>query len=84
MNEGEHHIEILSPSTASRDRTIKVELYERQGVGEYWIVDPHEHFVEVWRFGDDSWCERFTTTLPVQLGTERVGVIDLRAVFSPS
>ena len=84
MNEGEHHIEILSPSTASRDRTIKVELYERQGVREYWIVDPEENFVEVWRFGEDPECERFTATIPVRLGTRQVGVIDLRAVFAPS
>ena len=76
-------IEILSPSTASRDRTIKVELYERQGVREYWIVDPVAKAVDVWRFGDDPECERFTATLPVRLGTEQVGEIDLRAVFDP-
>ena len=74
-------VEILSPSTASRDRGIKRQLYERQGVREYWIVDTEENFVEVWRFGDDPECERFIETLPVRIGTEQVGVIDLRAVF---
>ena len=77
-------VEILSPSTASRDRGIKRQLYERQGVREYWIVDLEADAVEVWRFGDDPECERFTTTLPVRIGTEQVGVIDLRAVFAPS
>ena len=32
-------IEILSPSTASRDRNFKRALYERHGVKEYWMVD---------------------------------------------
>ena len=76
-------VEILSPSTAGRDRGLKLRLYERQGVREYWIVDPDENVVDVWRFGDDPECERFATTLPVRLGTEQVGEIDLRAVFDP-
>ena len=33
-------VEILSPSTAELDRTMKLELYARYGVTEYWIVDP--------------------------------------------
>jgi len=33
-------IEILSPSTARRDRGIKARLYGRFGVPHYWIVDP--------------------------------------------
>ena len=33
-------VEILSPSTASRDWRDKLDLYERHGVAEYWLVDP--------------------------------------------
>ena len=33
-------VEILSPSTANRDWTVKRELYARHGVKELWIVDP--------------------------------------------
>jgi Uma2 family endonuclease len=33
-------IEILSPSTASKDLKEKFFLYERVGVKEYWVVDP--------------------------------------------
>ena len=33
-------VEILSPSSERRDRELKLRLYERAGVGEYWIVDP--------------------------------------------
>ena len=43
-------VEILSPSTAHRDRGIKLDLYARRGVREYWIVDPVEDVVDVWRF----------------------------------
>jgi len=76
-------VEILSPSTAGRDRTIKLRLYEREGVREYWIVDPDENVVDVWRFGEEGAHERFTETFPVRLGTRQVGSIDLKAVFAP-
>lgn len=33
-------VEILSPSTATRDRGEKKAIYERNGVREYWLVDP--------------------------------------------
>ena len=45
-------IEILSPSTAGRDRTYKKTLYARYGVKEYWIVDPQEKTVEVMSLGE--------------------------------
>ena len=32
-------VEILSPSTAERDRTFKRTLYAKHGVNEYWMVD---------------------------------------------
>jgi len=40
-------IEILSPSTAERDRTHERTLYARHGVREYWIVDPDERTVKI-------------------------------------
>jgi len=33
-------VEILDPPTAERDQTVKLDLYARHGVKEYWIVDP--------------------------------------------
>lgn len=41
-------IEVLSPTTASDDRGYKYDLYERNGVREYWLVDPDAHYVEVY------------------------------------
>jgi Uma2 family endonuclease len=42
-------IEIISPGTAKRDRTNKLETYSQFGVREYWIVDEERQTVEVWR-----------------------------------
>ena len=77
-------VEILSPSTAHRDRGIKLDLYARSGVRQYWIVDPVEVVVDVWRFGDDPGHERLSGELPVRFGDERVGQIDLDQVFPSS
>ncbi len=33
-------VETLSPSTAKKDRSEKMEIYEAAGVEEYWIVSP--------------------------------------------
>jgi Uma2 family endonuclease len=32
-------VEILSPSTADRDRTLKAKRYEATGILHYWVVD---------------------------------------------
>lgn len=45
-------IEILSPSTASRDRGVKRRIYQRAGVAEYWVVDPDARLIERWTPGD--------------------------------
>ena len=46
-------IEVLSPSTARADRTVKRRLYQRAGVPEYWIIDLEARLVERWRPGDE-------------------------------
>jgi Uma2 family endonuclease len=40
-------IEILSPSTASRDLKDKFELYREHKVNEYWLVFPNDNIVEI-------------------------------------
>ncbi len=42
-------VEILSPSSIRNDRGIKQRLYKRLGVQEYWIVDPKNNAIEVYR-----------------------------------
>ncbi|HXC52377.1 MAG TPA: Uma2 family endonuclease [Candidatus Limnocylindrales bacterium] len=46
-------VEVLSPSTARRDRVEKKKVYERCGVDEYWLVDPRRREVTIFtRDGD--------------------------------
>jgi Uma2 family endonuclease len=47
-------VEVLSPSTRKRDETRKRDLYERDGVDEYWIIDPVNDAVRVHRRGLDG------------------------------
>lgn len=39
--------EAISPSTAARDRTIKLDVYRREGVRHLWFLDPHARTLEV-------------------------------------
>ena len=45
-------VEVLSPSTAGRDRGLKRDRYRLYGVAEYWVVDPDAETSEVWDFRD--------------------------------
>jgi Uma2 family endonuclease len=45
-------VEVLSPGTKKRDRTIKHQLYDRTGVREYWLVDPDGMSITVCRRED--------------------------------
>lgn len=77
-------IEIISPSTAKMDLTVKFDLYQRCGVKEYWIVHPADKTLMVFklqadgrygapdRYGDDG-------KVPVPLLGDLL--IDLAAVF---
>jgi len=77
-------VEILSPSTAARDRGIKLKLYRGQGVAEYWIVDPDAQIVEVWELaGGASRPQRYTERVPGQSGGQAVGHLTLATVFRP-
>jgi Uma2 family endonuclease len=60
-------VEILSPSTALKDKREKLRLYERSGVAEYLIVDAHEFYAEIYRL--DA-CGRYA--LPELLGSRDV------------
>ena len=48
-------VEILSPSTAQRDRTQKHELYARFRVREYWQADSDTHSVAVLTLAGDDY-----------------------------
>jgi Uma2 family endonuclease len=79
-------VEILSGSTAHRDRGIKRQRYAKHGVPEYWIIDTDAKHVEVYRLtgGDLRRAEVATDFLryrPVPGGPELV--IDVPHLLRP-
>ena len=47
--------EILSPSTAQKDRVLKLPLYARYGVAYAWLVDPLARTLEVFELSEGKW-----------------------------
>jgi Uma2 family endonuclease len=50
-------VEILSPSTRSKDLLLKRGLYESSGVPSYWVVDPDEPSLLVLELRDGAYVE---------------------------
>lgn len=73
--------EVLSRSTASRDRGKKRRIYLKSGVEEYWIVDLDARAVERWR-QDDSRPEIVDETLYFSLQVGVSGSIALPEFFA--
>ena len=44
--------EVLSPASAAHDQIVKLALYERAGVPEYWLLHPTDRLVTVYRLVD--------------------------------
>ena len=51
-------VEVLSPSTALKDRNEKFTLYERSDVKEYWLVDPLNYTIEVYGLSNGRYSRR--------------------------
>jgi Uma2 family endonuclease len=47
--------EILSPSTARKDRIKKMPIYARYGVSYLWLVDPQARTLEAFALRDGRW-----------------------------
>lgn len=64
-------VEVLSPSTMKKDRTIKLHKYMSAGVREYWIVDPDKKHVIVYLADEEiGWTidvYPFSDTIPVAI-----------------
>ncbi len=77
-------IEIISPSTASKDHLIKRELYERFGVSEYWIVLPLDGLIMVYQLtpeGSYGRPEVYSASDVVTVGILPELRVDLKQVF---
>lgn len=73
-------IEILSPSTASNDRGRKMQLLERHGVQEYWLVDPENLGIEVYWLSDDRFLVASTATGEEPVHSPLLAELKLRPV----
>jgi len=73
-------IEILSETTAARDRGAKRRIYQHAGVGEYWIVDLDARLIERWH-PDDARPEIHDQTLAWTLAGGAAGQLDVRWLF---
>ncbi len=61
-------LEILSPSTRSKDLILKLYKYKNAGVREYWIVDPDHRSVTVHMLQDEDYFPRnydFEDKIPI-------------------
>ncbi|MFP4231138.1 MAG: Uma2 family endonuclease [Spirochaetaceae bacterium] len=76
-------VEILSDSTATRDLSLKRDLYQRAGVPEYWIVDPEANEVRPFRLSADGVYEALPAQRErIEFHTERLNaVVDLTQVW---
>lgn len=76
-------IEILSPSTSSKDLHEKFRLYERVGVEEYWIVHPLDRTVMVFRHDGESFGRPAMFAGEDRIEVPLLGelVVDLNLVF---
>ena len=63
-------LEILSPSTRSKDMLLKLYKYQNAGVKEYWIVDPDHETVLVYDFREGNFYPEkydFDSVIPIHI-----------------
>jgi len=75
-------IEIISPSTAIRDKVLKFNKYRHVGVREYWIVDPTDKTVMVFILENKQYLAKcYTSTDTVSVHILEGCAISLSDVF---
>jgi Uma2 family endonuclease len=48
-------IEILSPGNSKKEMDVKFDLYEENGVKEYWIVEPYQKSILIYTLQNDKY-----------------------------
>lgn len=76
-------VEVLSPSTRSRDLNLKRRRYAHFGVQEYWPIDPENRTIRALTLNGDNYVERGTFGVGDELTTPLVPglVIPVEKVF---
>ncbi len=78
-------VEVVSPTSVYRDRVTKKALYERFGIGEYWLVDPADEYIEIFTLTNGRY--ELLSAASVQEGTLTSAVLaglvlDLARLFA--
>lgn len=69
--------EVLSPSTASYDRTTKLSAYERAGVPEVWLIDPTDRSVTIHRLAASRYAHPVVLPLKGQTAIAAVAGVSI-------
>ncbi len=54
--------EVLSKSTAKKDKTLKFEIYQKEGVKYYIIVDPDDKIAKAYKLKDGKYIKMLDAT----------------------
>jgi len=78
--------EVLSPSTESKDRQVKMPIYARFGVASAWLIDPQAHTLEAYALEGAAWREmgRFAGGARVSLPPFEAVTITLDDLWAPT
>jgi len=77
-------LEVLSPSSSTKDMKDKLKLYEQAKVKEYWVVEPHDGIIHVFVLKDDGkYMSKYPVTAEDAITSEIIKdlQIDLKKVF---
>lgn len=77
--------EVISPSSQSRDRVRKSDLYLRSGVRHYWLIDPEARTFEALEAREGGWLRLggWTDGDVVRVAPFEAVEIDVGALFVP-
>ncbi|MDD5298088.1 MAG: Uma2 family endonuclease [Rhodocyclaceae bacterium] len=65
-------LEVISPSSASHDQTVKLAAYERAGIREYWLAHPVDRVLTIYRHDGQAYGR---PTIQELSGETPVGVL---------
>lgn len=76
-------VEILSPTTAKHDLIVKLRLYERVGVKQYWVVHPTDQTIMVFALKNGEYGKPMVYAFPDHVPVEVLPefTVDLSTVF---
>ncbi|MHC1684477.1 MAG: Uma2 family endonuclease [Clostridiaceae bacterium] len=77
-------IEVVSPSNQSNDLVIKLNLYMKYGVKEYWIVNPLINTVQIYSLNDNGLYDQIDVAKNIGIVTSKIFndfIVDIEDLF---